>query len=198
MKALSARPAHPVRSARSARSPKRLAAALVAGAAAVALLGGCGFETRQQAAAVVNGEVISQDDVQTTYEQLQAAKYDFTENVVLTALIAAPLLENAVAPSGGWKPDATYAQVLTTIPDATQPTKDFIAAVSLIQAQTMTPAQVEAYRTDLEKADISVNPRFGEVVPSDQGPVYFSIGPSSPNWIKPSSTPSTPATTPAS
>ena len=193
MKALSARPARPVRSARSARSPKRLAAALVAGAATVALLGGCGFETRQQAAAVVNGEVISQDDVQTTYEQLQAAKYDFTENVVLTALIAAPLLENAVAPSGGWKPDATYAQVLTTIPDATQPTKDFIAAVSLIQAQTMTPAQVEAYRTDLEKADISVNPRFGEVVPSDQGPVYFSIGPSSPNWIKPSATSAAPA-----
>lgn len=193
MKALSARPAQPVRSARSVRSPKRLVAALVAGAAAVALLGGCGFETRQQAAAVVNGEVISQADVQTTYEQLQTARYDFTENVVLTALIAAPLLENAVAPSGGWKPDATYAQVLTTIPDATQPTKDFIAAVSLIQAQTMTPAQVEAYRTDLEKADISVNPRFGEVVPSDQGPVYFSIGPSSPNWIKPSATSAAPA-----
>ena len=138
-------------------------------------------------------EVISQSDVQTTYEQLQAARYDFTENVVLTALIAAPLLDSAVAPSGGWKPDATYAQVLTTIPDATQPTKDFIAAVSLIQAQTMTPAQVEAYRTDLEKADISVNPRFGEVVPSDQGPVYFSIGPSSPNWIKPSATSAAPA-----
>jgi hypothetical protein len=160
----------------------------VAGAAAVALLGGCGFETRQQAAAVVNGEVISQDDVQTTYDQLQAAKYDFTENVVLTALIAAPLLENAVAPSGGWKPDATYAQVLTTIPDATQSTKDFVAAVSLIQAQTMTPAEVEAYRAGLQKADISVNPRFGEVVPSAEGPVYFSIGPSSPNWIKPAAT----------
>ena len=52
---------------------------------------------RQQAAAVVNGEVISQDDVQTTYDQLRAAKYDFTENVVLTALIAAPLLEKPSA-----------------------------------------------------------------------------------------------------
>lgn len=211
MKAQSARPAHPVRSARSvgsvgsvgsavgsAQSPKRLAAALVAGATAVALLGGCGFGTRQQAAAVVNGQVITQEDVQTTYDQLQAAKYDFTEDVVLTALVAAPLLENAVAPSGGWKPDATYAQVLTTIPDATQATKDFVAAVSLIQAKTMTPAQVETYRTDLKKADISVNPRFGHIVHSDQGPIYFSIGQSSPNWIKPSPTPSTPAATPAS
>lgn len=185
MKALSARPARPVRSTRSARSPRRLAAALVAGATAVAFLGGCGFQTRQQAAAVVNGEVISQTDVQTTYEQLQTARYDFTENVVLTALIAAPLLESAVAPSGGWKPDETYAQVMTAIPDATESTKDFVAAVSLIQSQTMTPAQMEAYRTDLQKAEISVNPRFGEMVPSDQGPVYFSIGPSTPNWIKP-------------
>lgn len=211
MKAQSARPAHPVRSARSvgsvgsvgssvgsARSPKRLAVALVAGVTAVALLGGCGFGTRQQAAAVVNGQVITQEDVQTTYDQLQAAKYDFTEDVVLTALVAAPLLENAVAPSGGWKPDATYAQVLTTIPDATQATKDFVAAVSLIQAKTMTPAQVETYRTDLKKADISVNPRFGHIVHSDQGPIYFSIGQSPPNWIKPSPTPSTPAAAPAS
>ena len=157
----------------------------MAGATAAALLGGCGFGTRQQAAAVVNGETITQSQVQETYDQLQAAKYDFTENVVLTALIAAPLLESAVAPSGGWKPDETYAQVMTAIPDATESTKDFVAAVSLIQSQTMTPAQMEVYRTDLQKAEISVNPRFGEIVPSDQGPVYFSIGPSTPNWIKP-------------
>lgn len=187
MKAQSARPAHPVRSA--ARSPRRLAAALVAGATAVALLGGCGFETRQQAAAVVNDHVITQDDVQTTYTQLQTAKYDFSQDVVLTALIAAPLLEKALAPSGGWKPDSTYAQVLTTIPDATESTKEFVAAVSLIQAQTMTPAEVQTYRTELKNADISVNPRFGEVVHSNQGPVYFTIGQSTPNWIKSTSTP---------
>jgi len=164
---------------------------------AVALLGGCGFETRQSAAAVVNGETITQADVRTTYEQLQAAKYDFTENVVLTALIAAPLLQEAVSPGGGWKPDATYAQVMTTIPDATESTKDFVAAVSLIQSQTMTPAQVEAYRADLGKADISVNPRFGEVIPSQEGPVYFSIGLTTPNWIKPIATPAPTATAPA-
>ena len=195
MKALSARPARPARPVRSARPVRRLAAALVACATAVAFLGGCGFQTRQQAAAVVNGEVISQDDVQATYEQLQTARYDFTENVVLTALIAAPLLESAVAPSGGWKPDATYAQVMTAIPDATESTKDFVAAVSLIQSQTMTPAEMEAYRAGLQKAEISVNPRFGEIVPSDEGPVYFSIGQSTPDWIKPTASP---APTPAS
>jgi hypothetical protein len=185
-------------SAGAARSPRRLVTALVAGAAAVALLGGCGFGTRQQAAAVVDGQQISQDDVQTTYEQLQAAKYDFTENVVLTGLIMAPLLEKAVAPSGGWKPDSTYAQVMATIPDASESTKDFVSAVSLIQSQTMTPAQVEAYRTDLKKADITINPRFGQLVHDNNAPVYFTIGQTTPNWIKTSTSPSTPATTPAS
>ena len=44
--------------ARSAQSAKRAAVVGVAALGAVSLLGGCGFETRQQAAAVVNGEVI--------------------------------------------------------------------------------------------------------------------------------------------
>ncbi|MEO7447219.1 MAG: hypothetical protein ABI336_03000 [Humibacillus sp.] len=189
--------ASPVRPARSARSPRRLVVAVVAAGTAAALLGGCGFGTRQQAAAVVNGETISQDQVQETYDQLQAAKYQFTENVVLTALVAAPLLQKAVSPQGGFKPDATYAQVIATIPDASQSTKDFVAAVALIQAQTMTPAQVQTYRTDLGKADITVNPRFGKVVPSPEGPIYFSIGPDTPNWIAPGAGPTAPATAPA-
>lgn len=181
------------RSARSVRSHRRLAVAVVASATAAALLGGCGFGTRQQAAAVVDGETITQAQVQETYDQLQAAKYDFTENVVLTALVAAPLLEKA---QGGFKPDATYAQVIATMPEATQSTKDFVAAVSLIQAQTLTPEQVQTYRTALGKADITVNPRFGKVVPSQEGPVYFSIGADTPNWIKPGTGATAPATAP--
>ncbi|HET8987302.1 MAG TPA: hypothetical protein VFN43_02235 [Humibacillus sp.] len=140
---------------------------------------------------MVNGTVVSQDDVQTTYDQLQAAKYDFTENLVLNVLVAKPLIESVVGPSTGWKPDPTYASVLTTIPDPTQATKDFVATVTLLQSETMTPAQVQTYRADLKKADISVNPRFGEVVHADQAPLYFSIGESTPNWIKPVATAST-------
>jgi hypothetical protein len=183
-------------SVRSAGSPRRVAVAVVAAGTAAALLGGCGFATRQQAAAVVNGEAISQDEVQQTYDQLQAAKYDFTENVVLTALVAAPLLKKAVSPDGEIKPDQTYAQVMATIPDATQSTKDFVSTVALIQGQTMTPAQVQAYRADLAKADITVNPRFGKVVPSQEGPVYFSIGAQTPSWIVPGTGGTAPATAP--
>jgi hypothetical protein len=166
----------------------------VAALGAVSLLGGCGFETRQQAAAVVNGQVIHDADVRQTYDQLKAAKLDFAENVVVTALVAAPLLKDAVAKSGSWKPDETYASVISSIPGATDTTKQFVEAVALIQSQRMTPADVAAYRADLKKADISVNPRYGSVVRSEEGPVYFTIGQQTPNWVKPSAN-TAPATT---
>jgi hypothetical protein len=171
--------------ARSAQPAKRVAVVGVAALGAMALLGGCGFETRQQAAAVVNGEVIHEADVRKTFDQLKAAKLNFAENIVVTALVAAPLLKDAVAQSGSWKPDQTYASVISSIPDATDTTKEFVEAVALIQSQKMTPADVAAYRADLKKADITVNPRYGSVVPSEEGPVYFTIGQQTPNWVKP-------------
>ena len=169
----------------SAQPAKRVAVVGIAALGAVSLLGGCGFETRQQAAAVVNDEMISQADVQKTYEQLQRAQLDFSQTIVVTALIAAPLLQEAVSRSGSWKPDETYASVISSIPDATDTTKEFVAAVALIQSQKMTPADVAAYRADLKKADISVNPKYGSVVQSAEGPVYFTIGQQTPNWVKP-------------
>jgi hypothetical protein len=60
----------------------------------------------------------------------------------------------------------------------------------------MTPADVAAYRQGLAKADISVNPKYGSVVQSAEGPVYFTIGQQTPNWLKPGSN-SAPATAPA-
>ena len=120
-----------------------------------------------------------------TYDQLKAAKLDFAENIVVTALVAAPLLKDVVGKSGSWKPDETYASVISSIPDATDTTKEFVAAVALIQSQKMTPADVAAYRADHEKADITVNPKYGSVVKSDQGPVYFTLGQQTPNWVKP-------------
>jgi hypothetical protein len=171
--------------ARSAKPARRVAVVGIAAIGAVSLLGGCGFDTRQQAAAVVNGQVIHESDVQQTYDQLKAAKLDFAQNIVVTALVAAPLLKDVVAKSGSWKPDATYASVIASIPGATDTTKEFVEAVALIQSQKMTPADVAAYRADLKKADISVNPRYGTVVQSDQGPVYFTLGQQTPNWVKP-------------
>ncbi|WP_207555776.1 hypothetical protein [Intrasporangium flavum] len=188
MKSLSARPT---------TTGRRVAAALVAGASAVSLLGGCGFATRQQAAAVVNGHVITEADVQASYEQLQAAKLDFSQDAIVMGLVAGPLLDEAMQASGGWKPDETYAAVLATIPDPTQTTKDFVAAAALVNSQTMTPAEVTAYRKALQNADISLNPKFGTVKKVDQGPVYFTFGTAAPDWIKPQSNAAASGTTPA-
>ncbi|GAA2743249.1 hypothetical protein GCM10009868_16290 [Terrabacter aerolatus] len=179
----------------SAHPAKRAAVVGVVALGAVSLLGGCGFETRQQAAAVVNGTVIHESDVRETFDQLKAAKLDFAENIVVTALVAAPLLKDAVSASGSWKPDETYASVISSIPGATDTTKEFVEAVALIQSQKMTPADVAAYRADLKKANISVNPKYGSIVQSDQGPVYFTLGQQTPNWVKPGANPA-PAATP--
>ncbi|EWT01597.1 hypothetical protein N865_09950 [Intrasporangium oryzae NRRL B-24470] len=183
--------------ASSALSARRLATTVVVGLSAVTLLSGCGFGARQQAAAIVNGEVISQAEVQQTAQQLHDAKLDFPENVVVTALIAAPLLQEAVAKSGSWQPDETYANAVAAIPGATDTTKEFISAVALIQSQRMTPADVATYRSELKSADISVNPRYGKVIHSNDGPVYFTVGQTTPNWIAPGTAPTATPTTPA-
>lgn len=168
-----------------ARTAKRLAVGAVAGVASVSLLGACSMATHQQAAAVVNGHVISLSEVEQTAQQLQAANLDFSEQIVVTALIAAPLLQQAVQASGSWKPDATYASVINAMPDATDTTKEFVSTVALLQSAQMTEQDVLQYRKDLKQADISVNPRFGTLQPSSQGPVYFTLGQATPNWIKP-------------
>ncbi len=167
----------------SAISGKRLATGAVAAVSVVALLGGCGFTTRQQAAAIVNGEVIHEDEVRETAEQLQAASLNFSEDIVVTALIAAPLLEKQVEESGSWKPDDTYAAVLAEIPNATETTKEFVAAVALLDSGAMTEGDVAGYREALQDASITVNPKYGQVQYSNEGPVFFRLGASQPNWI---------------
>ncbi|GAA6526360.1 hypothetical protein [Intrasporangium sp. DVR] len=166
-----------------ARSSQRVAAAVLVGLTSVALLSGCGFEARQQGAAVVNGDVIHEDEVEETARQLREAKFDFPENIVVTALVAAPLLEKAISESKSWEPDATYASAIAAMPGATDTTKEFVSAVAMIQSGRMTEEDVARYRDNLAKADIKVNPRYGELVPSEEGPVFFTIGQKRPNWI---------------
>lgn len=170
--------------AAQAGTGRRLVAGVLAGGMAVAMLGGCGFGTRQQAAAVVNGQEISQAEVEQTATQLKEAKLDFDEKVVVTVLIAAPLLKQVVEASGSWKPDAVYAGVMHTMPDATDSTKQFVETVALLQSPALTDQDIATYRKDLKDAKITVNPRFGSLEPSNSGPVYFTLGDEAPNWIK--------------
>ena len=164
-------------------SAQRVAATALVAVSALSLLAGCGFETRQQGAAVVNGEVIHSDQVEETARQLRDAQFDFPENIVVTALVASPLLQDAVSESGGWQPDATAANAINAIPDATDTTKEFINTVALLQSGQMTDEDVARYRENLDTANITVNPRYGSLIRSEEPPVFFTIGQQRPNWI---------------
>lgn len=175
---------------------RRLAATAALGLAASTLLGGCGFETRQQGAAVVNGHVIQEADVQATANQLKAAKFNTEESIVVTGLIAAPLLDEALASTGGFQPDAAYASAIAAIPNPTDTTKQFVMAATVLQQQQL-PAGVEAkYEKAVKSADVSVNPKFGTFT-TTAGPVFFALSPANPSWIKPGDAPTAEPTTPA-
>ncbi len=184
-------------SALSARPVRRLAVTAALGLTASTLLGGCGFETRQQAAAVVNGHVIHEADVQETANQLKAAKFNTEESIVVTGLIAAPLLDDALASTGGFQPDASYASAIAAISNPTETTKAFVFAATVLQQQQIPPAVEAKYAAAVKSADVSVNPKFGSFV-TTAGPVFFALGPATPSWIKPSAATSpAPTTTPA-
>ncbi|MEO5744961.1 MAG: hypothetical protein ABIQ53_10290 [Terracoccus sp.] len=170
---------------------RRLAVTAALGLTASALLGGCGFQTRQQAAAVVNGNVIHEADVQETANQLKAAKFTTEESIVVTGLIAAPLLDDALASTGGRQPDASYASAIAAISNPTETTKAFVFAATMLQQERMPPAIQAKYAAAVKSADVSVNPKFGSFV-TTAGPVFFALGPAAPSWIKPSA-----ATSPA-
>jgi hypothetical protein len=170
----------------SALSTKRLATAAVAGVSAVVLLSGCGFATRQQAAAIVNGDVIKSEDVQKTTEQLHTLKQfgQATEPVIVEALITARLLEPQIAKSGSWKPDELYASTIAQIPDATETTKDIVEYVALVQSQKVTEQDLAGLQAAVKSAHITVNPRYGSFHRTSEAP-YFALTAQQPSWMEP-------------
>lgn len=173
------------------RSSWRAAVVAAAGLAALTTLSGCGFETRQQAAAVVNGQVIHESDVQETSRQLSEAKgllqdgQKIPDTAIVTWLVASPMLDEALEVKGGWTPNPEYARVMSLIPDASQSTKDFIRAVVQINSADIREEVDARYAELLDEAKISVNPRYGVVTPSAESPLRFSLSASQPNWIAP-------------
>lgn len=167
--------------ARSGMSAGRLVAVAVAGVSALGLLSGCGMQIRQQAAAIVNGDVVHEDEVQSAAKQLAPAGLDQDNAVVL--LIAAPLVKEVSDTSGSWQPNPSYAALLAGIPDASQATKDTVATAALLSSETMTAADVQQYRKAFDAAHISLNPKYGEVKKTNDGPLYFTLGAAHPDWL---------------
>lgn len=175
-----------------AHPAKRLATGTVAGITVAALLGGCGFTTRQQAAAVVNGVQISESDIQTTLDQLHTLKQfgQVNDNIIVEALITSRLLKPQVEKSGVWKPDDAYASTIAQIPGATDMTKEIVEYVALLQSQKITEADIAGLKSAVNSAHITVNPKYG-VFERTEKPPYFDLTGPQPNWLKPTSTPAT-------
>jgi len=166
------------------RSSRRVAAAALIGLGAVTALAGCGFETRQQGAAVVNGHVIHEDQLQETTRQLRTLEEfkGVPESAIVEALVTQRLLEPALQKRGVWEPDQTYATLIARIPGATEMTKDLVEFIALSQSKAVTQADIDALQQEVKAANVTVNPRFGTFTRIDQSP-FFTVDQKQPNWI---------------
>lgn len=174
---------------------RRLVGGAVALLALVLALAGCTTFEKTRTAAFVNGQAISDATVAQTTQQfndnlVKEGQQRVQESQVLQTLILAPFVLNQVKASGSWTPDARYNAAVAQVPDATQATKDFIAtSIVASQGGPLTDQDVNAILDSMKKANVVLDPRYGTWDPSTG-----AINTADDNWIKPTSTPSAPAT----
>lgn len=131
-------------------------------AVGLSALSGCGMVTRGESYAVIDGNPITQADVEetrTAFEKLSGQPLATKD--VLDALITAPFVVSQVERSGKWKPDATYAATLAKFDNPSPTTKELLEYVFIRNANALDQADSTAVITALRKANIQVSPRFG-------------------------------------
>ena len=148
-------------------------------------LSGCDAVQQADAAAIVNDTVVSDQDVQTVSRQLSAVDPQ-AQNLgfVLVNLMVGPYV---LAEAERVHKTVSDADVRKAIPNVVDPSP---ATITYLQMQGAL-AQLDdnskvAIVKELSKAKITINPRYG-AFDTTQGLI-----PNSPNWIKPSATPSSP------
>jgi hypothetical protein len=163
---------------RTASGNRRRAAPIVLLLGVALLLSACA-PRQSDTAAVVNNTVISENDVQTVSRQLSTlnqGREPFSVSNALFGLILAPFV---IAESNRQRKSVTDEQVLQIIgkiPKPTPATARFVKMQLLLQQ--LDPASQNVVGTELGRARIVVNPRYGSYLPK-QGLVQAS-----PNWIK--------------
>jgi hypothetical protein len=147
------------------------------------LVSGCGAK-QSDTAAVVNGTVISENDVQTVSRQRSAAdqgREKFSASDALFGLILAPFVFAESNRQRKSVPDQQVLQIIGKIPKPTPATANFVKMQLLLQQ--LDPTSLTRIGAQLGQAKIVVNPRYGTYLPK-QGLVQTS-----PNWIKVSTSP---------
>ncbi|MEO3936277.1 hypothetical protein V3N99_05890 [Dermatophilaceae bacterium Soc4.6] len=175
--------------------------ALVIGLLAVVCATGvasCSTVDKVSAAAIVDGDRITSDQLATTTEQfnshLTAALtkgQQVPESAILNQLVLGKALDGYLAMHGGFKQSLAYAQLLALVPSPTARTQDLVRSVVALGDGSIPQADQAQLFTLAKKMKVELNPRYGTFDPS-----RVALVSSTPNWIKPGS-PDPAATAPA-
>lgn len=147
-------------------------------------LSACGAAQEAGAAAVVDGKVISEQDVQSVADQISAlspGEPKLSPSAALFNLIIAPYVIAEAKRTGMTVSDAEARKVVAGLADPLPKT------IELLQLKEVFPQLDQVSRNaileELRKTKITVNPRYGTFDAKQ-----VSLTPNSPNWIKPSAT----------
>ena len=147
-------------------------------------LSACGGAQQSGAAAIVNGKVIKDQDVQTVSSQLNAISPEgqkLTSSNAVLSLILAPYV---LAEAERVKKTVSDAEARKVIAKVRKPSPSTVRFVQMqLSLQELDDASKEAIVKKLGNAKITLNPRYGTF-----DATQVAITPTSPNWIKPEAT----------
>ena len=147
-------------------------------------LSACGGAQQSDAAAIVDGKVIKDQDVQTVLSQLNAISPEgqklTSDNAVLSLILAPYVLAEAKRVDKSVS-DADARKVIAKVAKPAPVTVTFVQMQLALQG--LEEASKAAIVQKIGKAKITVNPRYGTF-----DATQIAIIPSSPNWIKPTAT----------
>lgn len=147
-------------------------------------LSACGAQ-EVGAAAIVNGTAIKDKDVQAAsleLNKLAQGQQQLSSSNILLSLILAPYVRSEAARSGKSITDAEVRKVIAKVPKPSESTMEFVRMQ--LALQSLSEASKVSIVSQLSKARITVNPRYGTFDPKQ-----IALVPSAPNWLKASATP---------
>lgn len=168
---------HPVKAVKASATALALAGALA--------LSACSGATSAQTAAVVEGRVITEQQVREATDQINKAftpEQPLTPAQTLTLLIRAPYINEAAAAAGRAQSESAARAALVDFPE-----EPLDSTVEILRAeaslQQIDDAGRQALGQKFADIDMTVNPRYGTFDPAQSAVVV-----SRPNWIAPAST----------
>lgn len=162
--------------------------------AGILALSACSGSTSAETAAVVDGRVITEQEVREATSQINKAfnpQQPLTAAQTLTLLIRAPYINEAAAAAGRAQSESAARAALKDFPETPAD-----STVEILQAEASLQQVDDAGRQELTKKfaeiDMKINPRYGRFDPQQA-----SLVATSPNWLVPAAPAASAPTQPA-